>query len=316
MTYNFTSKNDSFFVCEFCNFKCSKKGDYNRHLLTAKHKNRQNTYKKTSITSYDKFFFCECGKKYKHNQSLYNHKKNCIIACQTINNDNELIDVSENKVVTSETIMKLVNENNDIKNLLLEQQKQIVDQQKQIGELIPKLGTTINNTSNIKQNFNINIFLNEKCKDALNMNDFIEQIQMTLDNLDLTKNKGLSEGISNIFIQNMNKLSLYERPLHCTDPKRETLYIKDNNNWKKDTDRTKIKEAIKNISKNHYKLIKEWVDENPDFKEVEEKQEYFVHLIKNCGTNLEGISDKVIKKICLSSCLKEELKDLDDSLIE
>ena len=94
----------------------------------------------------------------------------------------------------------MVNENNDIKNLLIEQQKQIVEQQRQIGELIPRVGTTINNTSNIKQNFNINIFLNEKCKDAINMEDFIKQIQLTLDNLEITKRDGLIDGI-NIFMK-------------------------------------------------------------------------------------------------------------------
>ena len=153
---------------------------------------------------------------------------------------------------------KLITENNDIKNLLvnqqrqlLEQQKQIGIQQKQLGDMVPKIGNNItnNNTANIKQKFNINIFLNEQCKDAINMNDFIKQIQLTLDNLDFTKNNGLTEGLSNIFIENMNKLSLYERPLHCTDNKRETLYIKDNDSWEKDKNKNKIKEAIKSLKK-------------------------------------------------------------------
>ena len=210
----------------------------------------------------------------------------------------------------------MVNENNDIKNLLLEQQRQIVEQQRQIGELIPRVGTTINNTSNIKQNFNINIFLNEKCKDALNMEDFIKQIQLTLDNLKLTKTNGLVEGISNIFIENMNKLSLYERPMHCTDLKRETLYIKDNDNWERDKDKSKIKAAIKNINKNHYNLIQEWISENPDFQEIEEKQDYFIQLLRTCGANLDTLHDKVIKKLCISTNLKNKIKDLDGNLIE
>ena len=238
---------------------------------------------------------------------------------KTVNND------EQNIPITQETIVKLISENNDIKNLLvtqqqqlLEQQKQIGIQQKQLGDMVPKMGNNItnNNTANIKQKFNINIFLNEKCKDAINMNDFIKQIQLTLDNLDFTKNNGLTEGLSNIFIENMNKLSLYERPLHCTDTKRDTLYIKDKDAWERDKDKTKIKDALKNLNKNHFKLIKEWMNENPDFKEVDEKQDYFAQLLKTCGTDLEEVSDKVIKKICTSAYLKDELKDLDEKIIE
>lgn len=316
---NFTPKYVPKYFCDNCDFKCCNKKDYNRHLLTAKHKKNENTTNTTDFTPI--LPHCICGRKYKYRASLYNHKKKCTyvqesdLSCQIIESDNNRLSV------TTDTIMSLVSENNDIKNLLLEQQKQIAEQQRQLGELIPKMGTNItNNTTNnanIKQKFNINIFLNEQCKDAINMGEFIRQIQMTLDNLDLTKNKGLMEGISNIFIENMNKLSLYERPLHCTDTKRETLYIKDNNNWEKDKDRTKIKSAIKNISKSHYKLIQEWINENPDFKEVDAKQDYFVHLLRTCGANLEGINDKVIKKICTSSYLKGDLRDyLETNLLE
>jgi hypothetical protein len=316
MTYKKTSNFGVKFYCEFCDFECFKKGDYNRHVSTDKHKNRANTYPKNIITSDHKLYFCECGKKYKHNQSLYNHKKKCFSNIDIFtNNDCKNLDISKNNLVTQETIMHLVNENNDIKNLLIEQQKQIVEQQKQIGELIPRVGNTINNTSNIKQNFNINIFLNEQCKDALNMEDFIKQIQLTLDNLEVSKNTGLVEGISNIFIENMNKLSIYERPMHCTDLKRETLYIKDNDNWEKDIDKTKIKTAIKNINKNHYTLIQEWVNENPDFNDVEEKQTYFIQLLRTCGANLESLNDKVIKKLCISTNLKNKIKKIDENLI-
>ena len=319
MTTKKTKKNENIFSCEKCNFISCKKTDYNRHLLTAKHKILQNTTEKTKKNEkFDsRLYYCDCGKEYKHHSSLWNHKKKCNFT------NAKIIDISyqnnydlEKSNITKETILNLVNENNDIKTLLIEQQKQIVEQQKQIGELIPKIGTTINNTSNVKQNLNFNIFLNEKCKDAINMEDFINQIQLTMDNLEVTKNKGLIEGISNIFIENMNKLSIYERPLHCTDVKRETLYIKDNDNWEKDDDKTKIKAAIKNINKNHYNLIQEWVNENPDYNEIEEKQDYFVQLLRTCGANLESLNDKVIKKVCASTNLKNKIKNLNEKLIE
>lgn len=311
------------FNCELCNYNTVRKSQFERHLLTAKHQNNKNSYKKVPKSSACEYV-CECGKQYKHRQNLFIHKKKCIYSDELtdkvkteIDNFNDIsLNNKQFNIVTHDTIIKLVNENNDIKNILLEQQKQIVEQQKQLGELIPKIGNTINNTANIKQKFNINIFLNEKCKDAINMNDFIQQMQLTLDNLDLTKNKGLTEGLSNIFIENINKLSLYERPLHCTDVKRDTLYIKENDNWEKDIDKTKLKDAIKDLNKNHFNLIKTWIDENPNFKEDDKKQDYFSNLLRTCGTNIDDVSDKVAKKICNLTHIKEHLKDLDENLIE
>ena len=311
--------------CECCNYFTCKKYDYEKHLQTQKHKNNTILINDTQKSAIIKLFFCDCGKKYKHNQSLFNHKKKCNFIIEQ--KENTLIEenknIETNLSITQETIVKLISENNDIKNLLvnqqqqlLEQQKQIGIQQKQIGDIVPKIGNNItnNNTANIKQKFNINIFLNEKCKDAINMNDFIKQIQLTLDNLDFTKNNGLTAGLSNIFIENMNKLSLYERPLHCTDNKRETLYIKDNDSWEKDKNKNKIKEAIKSLNKNHFKLVKEWLKENPDFREVDEKQDYFARVLKECGNEVDN--EKLVKKICTTTSLKDDLKYLDESLVE
>tara|TARA_Y100000768_G_scaffold384261_1_gene367966 strand:+ start:437 stop:1417 length:981 start_codon:yes stop_codon:yes gene_type:complete len=317
------AKNEKNYVCEKCQFICIKKSDFDRHLLTRKHEiltNPNDFEKKNAV-----FYKCECGKEYKHKPSLYAHRKKCKFIEKEVRDisniileNREKVNISEDNVelsdknITKETLITLVNENNDIKNLLVEQQKQIVEQQKQISELIPKVGNTINNTANIKQKFNLNIFLNEKCKDAINMNEFIEKLNLTLENLDTTKTKGLTEGISNIFIENMNKLSVYERPLHCTDTKRDILYIKENDLWEKDKNNMKIKNVIKDINNNHFKLIKDWIEENPDFREDEEKQSYFAHLLKTCGTNIEEVNEKVIKKICTSTQIKDELKDLDE----
>jgi len=297
------------YKCIECNYFTDRRSKFERHLQTKKHlsninKNIDNNKTEKICNGVSNYYHCECGKKYKFKQGLFKHKKICF-------NHEDL-----KQHITEDSIVKLVSENNKIKDLLIEQQKQIVEQQKQIGNLIPKVGDTINNTHNIKQKFNINIFLNEQCKDAINMNDFIQQLQLTLNNLDTTKSKGLTDGLTNIFIENMNKLSLYQRPLHCTDIKRDTLYIKDNNNWEKDTDKTKIKNAIKDINKHHFKLISEWMEQNPDFKDNEEKQEYFAHLLRECGSNIEEISDKVIKKICSSAHIKEEIKDLNNVIID
>ena len=328
MTYKKVAKNVTKFYCEKCDYTSFKKYDFQKHLQTQKHNLGEILINDTQKVA-QKIYTCNCGKKYKHNQSLYNHKKKCtfIEPKETIDNsNNELVLLNEeSNIVTQDTIVKLITENNDIKNLLITQQKQLIEQQKQLGEqqkqlfqMVPKIGNNItnNNTANIKQKFNINIFLNEQCKDAINMNDFIKQIQLTLDNLDFTKQKGLCEGLSNIFIESMNKLSLYERPVHCTDTKRETLYIKEEDGWEKDKNKSKIKDALKSLNKTHFKLIKEWMDENPDFKENESKQDYFARILKECGANLDNISDKVVKKICNNSHLKDDLKDLDIGLLD
>ena len=317
MTYKKSAKNSFFFECELCDYNTCKKGDYCRHLQTQKHKNNEILINGALTV---KVFTCECGKKYKHNQSLYNHKKKCdfkvIIGNKTEENSCQVI-LQNN--VDQNMIMKLISENNDIKNLLLIQQQQLLEQQKQLGEqhrqlveIVPKIGNITNNTAHIKQNFNINVFLNEQCKNAINMNDFIKQIKLTLEDLDLTKNKGLEIGLSNAIIQTINKMSLFERPLHCTDPKRETLYIKDNDLWEKDSDKTKIKGALHNLNKAHFKLIQDWIAENPDFKENDAKQDYFAYLLKTCSVSLKTIDDKIIKKICACNNLKTNLKQLEN----
>jgi hypothetical protein len=317
MTYKKNAKNSIFYECNLCDYNTCKKGDYSRHLQTQKHKNNEILINGEQIIN--KIFACECGKKYKHNQSLYNHKKKCnneVISNKKDEPNNQVI-LQNN--VDQNMIMKLISENNDIKNLLLIQQQQLLEQQKQLGEqhrqlveIVPKIGNITNNTAHIKQNLNINVFLNEQCKNAINMNDFIKQIKLTLEDLDLTKNKGLEIGLSNAIIQTINKMSLFERPLHCTDPKRETLYIKDNDLWEKDSDKTKIKGALHNLNKAHFKLIQDWIAENPDFKENDAKQDYFAYLLKTCSVSLKTIDDKIIKKICACNNLKDNLKQLEN----
>ena len=118
------------------------------------------------------------------------------------------------------------------------------------------------------------MFLNEKCKDAININDFVKSIEISLEQLNFTKNKGLTEGLSNAIVENMNKLSLYERPLHCTDIKRETLYIKDDNKWEKNDSKDKLKKAIKKASSKNYEALNKWIKENPDYMEDENKKTF------------------------------------------
>lgn len=311
------------YYCKKCDFRCSKKSNFEAHLSTRKHIYGNNDNKKMPKNA--AAYICTiCNKEYKFASGLSRHRKQCEKRLEKQNNvENEcsLIDTTliPNNV-SKDTIIDLIKENGEIKELLYRQYEKIEEQHKQINELMPKINNTTNinntnhitNNANVKQKFNINIFLNEQCKDALNMNDFINQIEVSLDQLDVTKSKGLAEGLSNVILESISKLSLYERPLHCTDIKRETLYIKDNNSWEKDKDRKKIKKAIKDASNKQYKTLQQWTEDNPDFKEDDQKQEYFAKTISAIGRDTDKIEEKVIKKICSNTYLKESFDDIDN----
>ncbi len=309
-------KSSSKYFCEKCNFVTCRKSQYERHLSTDKHERKQMEIKKFQKVQDD--VSCKCGRLFKTNSGLWKHKKKCNFIIEDLSNDissnNSIketdIDIPEEfreNQDYKEMFFKIMQENTEFKNLLITQQRQIMEQQKQIGELIPKVGNNNNNT--LKQKFNINIFLNEQCRDAINMDDFLKQIEVSMQQLDLTKKKGITEGLSNVFIENMNKLSVYERPLHCTDTKRETLYIKENDIWEKDGDKSRIRAAIKQASATQYKTMQKWIDANPDYMEDQDKQKYFIDMVRNCGKNIEDIDDKIIKRICSTSYIKDVLNE-------
>ncbi len=296
------------FVCKKCNYVTSDKKDYNKHILTSKHKNNTfvdisftNLGKKSEKSENIKILSCNCGKQYKSRQGLYAHKKKCnyIENEENILSSNyNLIEYEDNKVIG-----ELKEDNKELKNMIKELIKENAKQQQQISELIPKIGNTTNNTQNNK--FNINVFLNEKCKDALNMSDFIKSIEVSLQQLDFTKQNGLANGLSKTIMDNMNKLSVYERPLHCTDVKRETLYIKEENEWSKDISKEKIKKAIKKASSKNYNALQDWKTENPDFLENDLKQDYFSKTISTIGKTDEVIEEKIIKNLCKETYIKD-----------
>ena len=293
------------YYCEKCNFSTSRKSQYNRHLLTNKHKILINTDEKGS----EKLFYCDCGKKYKHSQSLYNHKKKCNFIDKEkhdsskekiINNDFDnifLVNKDDNDLDYKSMFLQVINENKEMRGLLMKQQDQI-------SELIPKVGM---NNNNIKQKFNINVFLNEKCKDAISMDEFINKIEVSMKNLLTTKEKGQVNGITNIIMENMNKLSLYERPLHCTDKKRETLYVK-NNEWEKDENKECINKALKSIESKQLKNLNVWLDEHPNYMNNPSQQEEFAKLMSECGKSVEEGREKIIKNICDNVYIEKQNK--------
>ena len=280
-----TPKNSHKFICKYCDFKCFKNNDYKRHLSTEKHKRLHNN---DGGASQYKKYICECGKEYKYRQGLYNHKK----SCKLINNETIIIH-TENKDEMKDLVCKLINENQDLKNTLLQENKEL---RKQISNMVPLIGNN-NNNNNIKQKFNINLFLNEKCKDALSMDQFIDQIEVSIKNLLTTHDKGQAQGVTDIIMDNMNRLSIYERPLHCTDKKRETLYIK-TDEWECDENKNKINDAIKKIEAKQFKNIKNWVDQHPNYMTNEKEQDEFLKIVKETSNSIEENREKVIKNIC------------------
>ena len=278
------NKTNKKYFCDKCNFDTCKKTDFNRHLNTIKHLKLHNTT--NFVEKNDKMYKCNCGKVYKHHSSLYNHKKTCNTDINVNNNiykENILLETNNEK------------DNIDYKTMFLELINENKELRKTITELIPKVG---NNNNNINKNkFNINVFLNEKCKDALSMDEFIDKIEVSMKNLLTTKEKGQVYGISNIIMENMNKLSLYERPLHCTDKKRETLYVK-NNKWEKDDNKTYINKALKKIESKQLKNLNVWLKEHPNYMNNPLEQEEFAKLMSECGKSIDDGKEKIIKKLC------------------
>ena len=170
---------------------------------------------------------------------------------------------------------------------------------------VPKIG---NNNTIQNNKFNIQVFLNEKCKDAINMTDFIKSIQVSIEQLDFTKQNGLADGLSKTIMDNMNKLSVFERPMHCTDVKRETLYIKDENEWSKDATKEKIKKAIKKASGKNYNALQDWKSTNPDFLVNDSKTDYFTKTITVIGKSGDATEDKIIKNLCKETYIKDSIE--------
>ena len=293
------------FECIICNYNTNKKNNYDRHLETAKHKRLTNIAKNEPIE-----FVCNCGKEYRYRQSLHAHRKKCnFILDNNINSDTM---VNCDTDIDNKVIFNYIKQNNEIKDILLKENQEIKKEnqeikntlikenqelRQQITELIPKVGNNNSTNNTINQKFNINVFLNEKCKDAISMNEFVHQIEVSLKNLLTTKDKGLGIGLSEIINENINKLSIYERPIHCTDKKRETLYIK-NDTWEKDKDKEKTKSMLKGIQSQQFKSMQKWIKEHPNYMNDDKLKHEYMILVNKCSSSLNDHEKKVLKNVC------------------
>ena len=281
-----TNKNYKLYYCELCDFNTCKKTDYERHLDTKKHKNTKISTVSTKLSdnSKEKKFCCElCGKNFKERTGLWKHSKKCKEGSDDSSDENELTD--------KQMILMLLKDNSEFKNMMLEQNKTIMN-------LAEKAGT--NNSYNNNKTFNLQVFLNETCKDAINLSDFVNQIQVSINDLEETGTLGYAEGISKVFIKNLNDIDYNMRPIHCSDSKRETLYIKDNNEWNKDDEqKSNLTKAIKQVAHKNMKQISEWQKLNPEYSDPDSKQNdrYQKIIFNSMSGSTKEESDKNYEKI-------------------
>jgi hypothetical protein len=282
-------KNAEKFLCQLCHFKCSKQSNYEKHLLTSKHKNRtilNDLEQKNAKKCQDCSYLCtKCNKTYRCRNSLWYHKQKCV---------NEDSDNLENQLVPAgmtdkELILMLAKQNSEFLEIM-------------------KNGLYNNNSHNINNNshnktFNLNFFLNETCKDAMNLTDFIDSIKLQLSDLESVGELGYVEGISNIIVKSLKALDVTKRPVHCSDSKREVIYIKDEDKWEKEgEEKNKLKQAIKRVAHKNITLIPEFRKKYPDCgtstsKRSDQYNKIIIESMGGSGNNDSEKEEKIIRKI-------------------
>ena len=320
MTYNLAPKSAKKRYCEKCDFTCSKDYEWSRHILTRKH---QNTYKiltntyNLALKSANCEYVCDCGNVYKHRQSLYTHKKTCSISqgepTNVVVENPNISSECSNISIAAPTLSSEIDKELLIKLLLKNQ-----DVMEKMMEIMPTIGnhshnTTTTTNSHNTQNFNIQMFLNEHCKNAMNLTDFIDSLPITAETYDDTIQNGLTKTITNMITDGLSQLDILERPIHCTDATRKTLYVKEDNTWEKDTELLKILLGIKNLARKHRTMISEWKDVNDGWEKEDNIQTKLTTLISHSMTDIENDTKetgKIIRAIGKNTYLTNEIKDV------
>jgi len=292
-----SSKN---YECKMCAYNTVRKSQFARHLLTAKHHQLTSLTEKVPKSS-NSDFMCEyCNKHYKSRVGLWKHKQLC---SDEIDTKQSIINGQlKQHNPESDTIIELIKQNQEFKELIIEQNKHIV-------ELAQKPTTTNNQTINHNQKFNLNVFLNEQCKDAINMSEFLEDMELNMEDLTETGRLGYVNGISRILVNKLRELDTYKRPLHCTDLKRETLYIKENDEWSRENDsKEALKGLVNKVANKNCKNIEQWRDEHPEYQIFDSPHN--VEYMKLCNIVLGGIGEQENKQFrdkIVRSVIKEVL---------
>jgi len=276
-----------------------------QHELTRKHILAIKCYKNaTKIEKNMQNHICFCGNKYRHKSSFFRHIKICKICKKYAENGAGLLENQKMEGDGDESddkLFEILKQNQEFQKMLVEQNRQIMELSKQ-QTIIHNNNMNCNNT--INNRFNMNVFLNEKCKDALNISDFVNSLQITFTDLERVGASGFVEGISKILIQGLKELDVCKRPIHCSDLKREIMHVKENNVWEKeDETRPKLIEAIKNIADKNIKTIPEWKQENPDCRDsASKKSDQYLQIMGQSLGACDKTKDnenyqKIIKKV-------------------
>jgi len=314
------------FYCKFCDYGTSKKSSYNDHVLSTKHQKlvisnqkEQNGNEHSQILpKFCQPYICpNCSKEYKDNSGLWRHKKKCIKLVE------EMQEKKQDDSVSNETVLALIKQNQELQKQdysvsnenVLALIKQNQELQKQVFELASKPNTINNNTNNtMNASFNLNLFLNETCKDAMNLTDFVDSLKISFADLENTGKLGYEKGISQIFLNGLKELDVSRRPIHCTDSKRENLYIKDKDNWQKDQEKDRIRMAVRKVANKNVNQIADWFNANPDAHDYHSKKndQYLNIVLKATGGSTKEEEEKRINKVITTIARHVEIdkKDL------
>ena len=296
-------KNIDKYFCNICDYLTCRKSQLDRHVLTRKHENMYNGLqmddKKVPKSSDN--FFCDCGKKYKYRQGLWKHVQKCKQKIQEYNMEESKMDIFKNLV------MDVIKQNQDV----IKQNQDVIKQNQELtNKIVDICKNNVNASTNIinsninsnNKTFNLNLFLNETCKDAMNIMDFVDSIKLQLNDLIKVGEIGYVEGISNIITTNLKALDITQRPVHCTDKKREILYIKDENKWEKDQDQNKLRKVIQKIASKNQRILSQFKEKYPDCntsasKFSDQYNKIIIEAMGGYGNNDLEKEDKIIKKI-------------------
>ncbi len=277
---NVAKSNAQQYVCDKCDYNTCKKSNFDKHLLTSKHTQAMisNDSATKSSKSSSQQYCCECGKTYCDNSGLWRHKKKCAVINQSEEDKKILLD--------QQVVMELIKNNTEVQKMLIN----VINN----GTHNTNYNNNITNKTT-NNNFNLSVYLNETCKDAMNISDFVSSIKFNLDDLENTGRNGYVEGISNIFIKNLNNIEEHMRSIHCSDQKREVLYIKDNDKWEKESsDKPILTRAIKNVAYQNIKQIQHWRDKHPDcVKSDSRKNDLYLKIVSN---SMNGLTEEEGKK--------------------
>ena len=338
----FAPKDKILKTCNVCDYICSKTSDWYRHLATRKHKTLTipNNESIENAPSHAQLYICKCGKKYKHRSTLSHHKKECsqihnpppddtpyLVSSLNntptidIHNKYNQIQIASSHVndqLQMNIILELVKQNQEFKDLLILQSNQMMEQNKTMIEVAKNsnVNNTINNTNTSNSHnktFNLQFFLNETCKDAMNMKDFIKSLELSLPELENMGELGFAEGMSRVFVNRLNSLDVTKRPIHCSDVKREIIHIKDDNKWERDNaNLDRLRKIIKQLTHKNILRVDDWKKANPGCTEYNSrKNDQYLKLNMEAIGPVDEVEEKrdfgkIIRRVAESTAIDKK----------